>query len=163
MNAAAPQILIALETSGVGAAIRQSTWVYPTANVGHVVLVVLFFAALAVMDLALVGFIDARRRAALIAAARRATIGFLTGVVLTGAVLFTAEASHVALNPVFQAKIALIGLAVLNVAVLGGRAVRAAGMRPEGEALPRWARASAVLSLTLWISVVGLGRFIAYV
>jgi len=31
----APQILIALEQSGLGAAIRQSAWAYPAANVGH--------------------------------------------------------------------------------------------------------------------------------
>ena len=31
----APAIFIALEGSGFAAAIRQSLWIYPAANVGH--------------------------------------------------------------------------------------------------------------------------------
>jgi hypothetical protein len=163
MSPDAPQLLISLEASGLGSAIRQSSWIYPAANVGHVVSVVLFFAALAVMVLTLLGVIDARRRNALVIGARRATSVFLGLALLTGAVLFIAEASHVALNRVFQLKLLLIGLAVVNVLVVGGRAVAAAVETPEGVRLPGWARASAMASLVIWISVAALGRFIAYV
>ncbi len=38
----APQVLIALEQSGLAAAIRQSVWAYPAANVGHIVALTLF-------------------------------------------------------------------------------------------------------------------------
>ena len=41
-------------------------------------------------------------------------IGF-AGLLLTGSILFTAEASHVITNPVFQFKLALIALGLLNV------------------------------------------------
>ena len=44
-----------------------------------------------------------------------ALIGF-AGLLLTGSILFTAEASHVILNPVFQFKLGLIALGLLNVA-----------------------------------------------
>ena len=45
--AEAPQFLIALEQSGLGAAIRQSTWAYPAANVGHILALTLFAGAVA--------------------------------------------------------------------------------------------------------------------
>ena len=37
MTDAAPAIFVALEQSGFAAAIRQSPWLYPAANVGHIV------------------------------------------------------------------------------------------------------------------------------
>ena len=37
MNDAASAIFVALEQSGFAAAIRQSPWLYPAANVGHIV------------------------------------------------------------------------------------------------------------------------------
>jgi len=163
MDMQAPQILTALEGSGFAQAIRQSIWIYPAANVGHVVCVALFIAALAVMDLILLGIIDARDRRWLVTRARRAAIAFLTAAAATGALLFTAEASHVALNRVFQVKIALIGLAALNVVLLGGRSVQAVIALPDGTPPPGIARLAAAISLTLWISVAALGRLIAYI
>jgi hypothetical protein len=35
MEHEAPQVFVALAQSGVAAAIRQSPWLYPAANVGH--------------------------------------------------------------------------------------------------------------------------------
>ena len=42
----APEIFVALEQSGFSASIRQSPWLYPAANVGHIIFLVLFAAAL---------------------------------------------------------------------------------------------------------------------
>ena len=162
MDAAAPQILTALEASALGLAIRQSVWAYPAANVGHVVSVSLLAGGLAVMDLTLLGVIRARDRVALIIGSRRFVIGLLALVIATGSVLFIAEASHVALNPVFQAKIALLLVALLNALWLGRKAIHAAQQLPDDEALPTSARLAAAISLATWIGVVGLGRFIAY-
>jgi hypothetical protein len=53
MTDAAPAIFVALEQSGFAAAIRQSPWLYPAANVGHIVFLVLFAGAIAVMDVRL--------------------------------------------------------------------------------------------------------------
>jgi hypothetical protein len=42
----APEIFVALEQSGFSASIRQSPWIYPAANVGHIIFLVLFAGAL---------------------------------------------------------------------------------------------------------------------
>ncbi len=51
MEHEAPALFVALEQSAFAAAIRQSIWIYPLANVGHIVGLFCFAGALAVMDL----------------------------------------------------------------------------------------------------------------
>ena len=70
----------------------------------------------------------------------------------SGAVLFAADAPALAVSTVFQAKMALILLAGLNVVAF--RRLRA----PPGPA----GRACAAASLAAWIGVIVLGRMIAY-
>ena len=160
--AEAPQLLIALEQSGLAAAIRQSTWAYPAANVGHILALTLFAGAVTVMDARLLGAFAAAPPASVVRPARRAAMLGLLLMLATGFVLFAAEASHVAMNPVFQIKMGLIGLGVLN-AVLVGRALAAAldGM-PAFAPMPARIRLAALASLAIWLSVAACGRLIAY-
>ncbi len=160
--AEAPQLLIALEQSGLAAAIRQSTWAYPAANVGHILALTLFAGAVTVMDARLLGALAAAPPASVVRPARRAAMLGLLLMLATGSVLFTAEASHVAMNPVFQIKAALIGLGVLN-AALAARALDAAlDDAPAFAPLPARIRLAALASLSIWISVAACGRLIAY-
>jgi hypothetical protein len=158
----APAIFVALEQSAFAAAIRQSLFLYPLANVGHIVSLFCFAGAVAVMDLRLIGAFAATAPGKLIARTRRFAIGGLCGLALTGSMLFSAEASHVAINPVFQVKMALVAAGLINVAVyeLGARRVVAA--LPPGAAMPARARAAGFLSLGIWVVVAACGRSIAY-
>ncbi|TMJ77092.1 MAG: hypothetical protein E6G91_03140 [Alphaproteobacteria bacterium] len=158
----APQVLIALEQSGLAAAIRQSVWAYPAANVGHIVALTLFAGSVAIMDARLLGAFAAAPPADVVRPARRAAMLGLLLMAVTGSVLFTAEASHVAMNPVFQIKAALIALGLLN-ALFAGRALDAVlADTPARVPLPTRVRLSALLSLMIWISVAACGRLIAY-
>ena len=162
MNAAAPDFLVALEASGLGVLIRQSTWIYPSANVAHVVAIAVFAGAIAVMDVRMMGGMAGSDPPRVVRGARLVAISALIAVILTGAVLFTAEASHVALNVVFQIKMALVAFGFLHALVLGGRAVRALdGLGPQAP-MPGFVRFAGALSMLTWLSVVGLGRYIAY-
>src|SRR5438034_10124117 len=95
----APPIFVALEQSGFSAGIRQSPWLYPAANVGHIVSLTFFAGALAVMDVRLLGGFAATEPAPLLARARLIALAALAGMAITGFVLFAAEASHLVLNP----------------------------------------------------------------
>jgi hypothetical protein len=162
MLAEAPQLLIALEQSGLGAAIRQSTWVYPTANVGHILALTLFAGSVAAMDARLLGAFAAAPPASIVRPARRAAMLGLLLMALTGSVLFTAEASHVAMNRVFQVKAVLIALGVVN-ALLAARPLDAVlDKLPAFAPLPARVRLAALASLLIWISVAACGRLIAY-
>jgi hypothetical protein len=158
----APKFLIALEQSGLGAAIRQSVWAYPAANVGHILALTLFAGGVAAMDARLLGAFAAAPPASIVRPARRLAMLGLTLMLLTGAVLFTAEASHVATNPVFHIKAGLIALGVLNALLAGRRLEAILDDAPAFTPLPARVRLAALLSLTIWVSVAACGRLIAY-
>src|SRR5947209_2479274 len=116
MTDAAPEIFVALEQSSFAAAVRQSLWLYPAANVGHIVALTFFAGAVAVMDVRLLGGLAATSPAFLLARARSFALAALAGMAVTGCVLVSAEASHIALNPAFQLKGGLVAAGLLDVA-----------------------------------------------
>ena len=158
----APQFLIALEQSGLGAAIRQSSWAYPVANIGHIVALTLFAASVAIMDLRILGAFAGTTPASVVRPARRMAMLGLGLMALTGLMLFTAEASHVAMNSVFQIKAVLIALGILNALLIAGPALANIAEVPANAALPARARVAAVVSLLTWVLVAACGRLIAY-
>ncbi|HXF52800.1 MAG TPA: DUF6644 family protein [Hyphomicrobiaceae bacterium] len=162
MNMEAPALLVALEGSAFGDAIRQSVWLYPTANVAHVVGLALFAGAVGVMDLRILGAFAATTPANVIRPARAAAAAALVLMALSGSVLFTAEASHISLNPVFQLKAALVGLGITNALLVGPALRRALSDTPAYVPLPGRVRTAAAVSLAVWLTVAASGRLIAY-
>jgi hypothetical protein len=158
----APAIFVALEQSGLATAIRQSSLLYPAANVGHIISLVLLAGALAVMDIRLLGGLAATAPGRTIARARNVAIAALAGMVATGFMLFAADASHIIVNPVFQVKLLLIAAGLANVAIYEAWAKRAVvGLAPHIP-MPRAARIAGALSLGIWVAVAACGRSIAY-
>jgi hypothetical protein len=162
MEHQAPALFVALEESGFAAAIRQSLWIYPAANVGHIVALVCFAGAVAVMDVRLLGGLAATAPGLLLARVRWFALAAFGGMAVTGFVLFSAEASHVALNPVFQLKAALVGAGLVNVALYEFVARREVDKLPPGVIMPARARIAGLLSLVIWVAVAACGRSIAY-
>jgi hypothetical protein len=158
----APQFLVTLEQSALGAAIRQSVWAYPSANVGHIVALTLFAGSVAMMDARLLGAFAAAPPAAIVRPARRMAMVALALMAATGFMLFTAEASHVAMNRVFQIKAILIALGVINAVLVGRVLDRALEETPAFAPLPARVRMAGLVSLAIWISVAACGRLIAY-
>ncbi|WPO42727.1 hypothetical protein [Tardiphaga sp. 42S5] len=162
MTEGAPAIFMAMEASAIGSAIRQSRWLYMSANIGHIVALMFFAGAIAVMDVRLAGGLAATAPGPLLRRARRFAIAGFLGLVLTGGILFTAEASHVVLNRVFQIKAALIALGLLNVvwveAIIMPRIVALPPLSP----MPAGARQGALASIAIWFAVAICGRAIAY-
>ena len=158
----APAILVALEQSGLGMAIRQSVWIYPAANVAHILALTVLAASVAVMDLRLLGAFRESVPSAVVVPARRIAMLALAVMVLTGLVLFTAEASHVAMNPVFQIKMGLIALAVLNALIVQRTLPAVLVKTPAMMPLPMGFRLAAITALALWFCIAAAGRMIAY-
>lgn len=162
MTDAAPAIFIAIEASDFAATVRQSPYAYMAANVAHIVSLMVFFAAVAVMDLRLAGFFSTTWPGSLLRRARLvAILGFL-GLVASGAVLFVAEASHIVLNTIFQIKVALIGLGLINIVWYEYFiADKVRDLQPHTP-LPGNARFVGVASIAVWLAVAACGRLIAY-
>jgi hypothetical protein len=147
----------ALEQSSLGAAARGSAWLYPLANMSHVLGAALLVGAIATFDIQLL-----RRANNVGIIARAVTPVAACGLALqvaSGTVLLAADAMPVVVNPVFQFKMAMFALGLINVAVFRWRF--GGGLKAhiplEGATWP------AALSLASWLLVLLAGRFIAYV
>jgi hypothetical protein len=151
-----------LEASALGSTARSSLWLYPLASVLHILGLVLLVGAIGLFDLRLLGGIaglDPVRSGPTLLALARA--GFAVQVV-TGVVMLAADAHHLADNPAFLAKLGLIGVALVNLLLFHLR-LRGNHGQLAADPAPGWARTGALVSLLAWISIAGLGRFVAYV
>src|SRR5258705_8239263 len=101
MTDAAPEIFVALEQSSFAAAVRQSHWLYPAANVGHIVSLTFFAGAVAVMDVRLLGGFAATAPARLLARARNFAIAALAGMAGASSPPFPAPAGPPLLQSTF--------------------------------------------------------------
>jgi hypothetical protein len=140
---------------------RGSALGYPLASLAHLLGLVIGLGGILLLDLRLAGAF----RALPLAAALRtllpvAWVG-LGLLVLSGAMLFSADARALATNPAFRWKLVLIGLALANGALF--HAVGHPGRWRDDCEVPSTARALALVSIGLWLAVATCGRFIAYV
>ncbi|MET0482496.1 MAG: hypothetical protein ABWZ27_06210 [Aestuariivirgaceae bacterium] len=144
-------LLSAIEHSTWGMTARSSPWLYPLANLSHVLGAALLVGAITVYDLAVLARASTFSQGWL--AIGVALFGFVL-IVAGGSVLFAAEATALGRNPVFLVKMAILAVALVN--VLANHLLRAQGRVWQ-------APASAAVSLVAWISVLLAGRLIAYV
>ncbi|HYG88698.1 MAG TPA: DUF6644 family protein [Azospirillum sp.] len=159
-GASGPDWLLALERSGLGEAMRQSLWLYPAANVLHVLAAGVLIGSILAFDLRLLG-VAGRVPVAPLASLLVPTAAAGVALALpTGFLLFTADATAVAGNPVFPVKLSLIALGLANVVAFHVGALR--GIERWGSRVPAAARVSATVSLAAWIATAAAGRLIAY-
>lgn len=156
----------ALEASGLGQAMRQWLWLYPSVEIAHIVGIGLLFGSIAVLDLRLLGF---SRNVSAKALARHVlpwTAASFLLIVPSGLMMFTAHASEFIASPVFVLKMLLIFAAGINALLFHSMVFRTVDVwdADEMRALPPppSARVAATLSLALWIGVIACGRLLAY-
>jgi hypothetical protein len=149
--------MTALEQSSLGAAARGSAWLYPVANLSHVLGAALLVGAIATFD------IQVLRRAkntGVIARAVTPVAAFgLALQVVSGLVLLSADAMPVVVNTAFKFKMAMFAVGLINVAAFRWRF----GRNLATDAPLDGAFGFAALSLASWLSVLLAGRFIAYI
>jgi len=150
----------ALEASGFSFMLRDSTWIYPLANLGHIVGLSLLVGPIVALDLRLLGIGRAVPVAAL---SRMLTPIAVTGLVLqvlSGLLLFTADASALVGNPVFRIKALLLVLGLANAVAF--RRIWRHALDSWDSAPPALGRVQAALSIAFWFGVAISGRLIAY-
>jgi hypothetical protein len=160
-SAAAPDWLLLLQHSALAGTIRDSAWLYPAAEILHIVAFVVAVGCLLVLDFRLIGL---GRRIAFDEVADALlpwAIGAFCLTIPTGVVLLLPEATSIVRNPAFLVKMALMVLAGANASLfhLGPWQRRdrwLVGVPPLS------ARASGAISILLWIGVIAAGRLIAY-
>jgi hypothetical protein len=158
------QDLIAFVEHGtLGELVRENDLLFPFIESVHVLAVCLVVGSIAVVDLRLLGFASVDRPVGrLMRSILPITVGAFGLAVTAGSLLFISHASKYLENRFFIAKITLIALAGVNMAVfhlIGARNLD----QWENDALPPlFARVAGGLSLFLWVSVVACGRWIGF-
>ena len=149
-----------LDAVGLAQWSRASPWIYPIANIAHLLGLVMLVGGIGVVDLRLAGLWRALPAAALSRALTPVALAGLAIMVASGTLLFAADGAALAASDTFHRKLVLIALALANALafrLIWQRRVNA------GQELPLpLGRAMAALSLLLWLAVGTLGRLIAY-
>jgi len=156
------EALAALEETTLSTTVRESVWIYPAAELLHIIGFVLLVGSAITFDLRLLGLsrgIPVRALAGHVLP--WAQLG-LAIVVPTGLTMFLSEPSMMAANPAFRVKLILVACGIAN-ALSFRWPFRAVSRWDQDAVAPVWVRLNAVLSLVIWLSTIAAGRLIAYV
>jgi hypothetical protein len=152
----------ALQDTGLATALRQSFWVYPLVNAGHIVGLALLFGAIVPLDLRLLGFWQKVPLAAMSRMLLPVAIAGLLLAVPTGILLFSVRATEYAAMPLLWLKFGFVACAIANALLLR---LSLAWTVHEQSGLagttPRLQLAGA-LSIGLWLAAIVAGRMIGY-
>ena len=144
-------------------AIREGETLFPWVECVHVLALTLVIGSIALIDLRLIGLISRERTIAQVSAAILPITwtAFACAAVSVG-LLFCSNASVYAHNAYFQAKMALILVAGVNMLIYHLFTGRNAAGWAASAPIPRGARLAGMLSLSLWVAVVACGRWIGF-
>ncbi len=147
------------EQSGIGAAIRRSSWLFPVIEAIHLLGLGMIGGAVLVVDLRLLGLGLRRQPIAQLARdAQRWLIGSLIVMIITGTLLFTSEAIKCYYHAAFWMKMASLFLAI----VFTFTVQRKVTIGDEARMSPIWSKVVAVVSVALWSGVGIGGRWIGF-
>lgn len=143
--------------------IADSAWLFPTIESLHVIALTLVVGSIAVVDLRLLGL---RTGGSPVTGLTRHVLPFTWGAfalaAVTGSLMFCSQAVTYYGNAPFRAKLALLVLAGVNMAVFHLAAYRDVARWDAAARPPLAARLAGAISLATWTGVVFLGRWIAF-
>jgi hypothetical protein len=158
-------LLQGLEGTPWGTAVRENTWLFPTIESVHVLSLVLVVGSIMVVDLRLLNI-----------ASRQRSVKELTDEVLpwtwtafvcaliTGSLLFSSSAIRYTGIWQFDAKMCMLVLAAINMGIFHLGAFRSVAQWDRHPVKPPLAaKLAGGISLTIWVIVVALGRWIGFV
>ena len=137
----------------------NSIWAYPTVLTLHTFGMMVLVGAALMVDLRLLGF----ARAIPLGSMRR-LFGVMWGAfwlnLVTGTMLFIADATKRATQPLFLVKLTLVALGVVTIVLIKRSLFDG---RQEPVVIPGSAKRLAVTSLLVWCAAITSGRLLAYV
>lgn len=143
--------------------IRQNPPIFPTLESLHVIAIALVFGTILIVDLRLIGFSSHRRSIdKLIAELLPVTWGAFALAVISGGLLFVSNALSYAHNTQFLLKMVAIAAAGINMAVFHATIYRHIADWDLQVPPPRAARMAGAVSVTLWMTVIYLARWIGF-
>ena len=155
--------LESLQQSHLATTIRDSLLLFPLLEAVHVIALTLVFGTIMIVDLRLLGIAGTDRPYGKVSSdLLKWTWGAFALAAVTGSFMFITNARVYADNPFFRAKFVLMALAGLNMLVFQLTMARDEADWGRGRRAPARGRIAAVLSLLLWLGVIGMGRTVGF-
>lgn len=153
-----------LEQTSVAALIAGSDYLFPLLEAVHVVGLGLVIGTMGIVDLRLLGLASTKRTVRDVASHMLPIAWSGFGIAaISGALMFSANATRYMENPPFQLKLIALLLAGINMAVFHQVTWRSIAVWDGAARPPGTARLAGAISLSCWIVVVFLGRWIGFV
>jgi hypothetical protein len=147
-----------LELTAIGSLIRESTWLFPVIESGHLLGLAMLGGSILVVDLRLLGVgLKDRSAAYLLDQTAPWQRGAIAILIATGLPLFLSEAVKCYFSPAFSWKMG--GLAVALIFTFG---VRNRLVRDRPDLQRRHAAAIGAFSISIWLAVAVAGRWIGF-
>lgn len=157
-----PAFIAAINDSAIATYVRESEVTFPVLQTFHALGIMLMVGAIAIVDLRILGVLLKDRPADEVGKVLLPLTwaGFVV-MLLSGGVLLVAQSGQLYDNNFLRAKLVLLLVAGLNVALFHATTYRTiAGW--GAQAAPAKAKVAAVTSLLLWAAIIVAGRYIAY-
>jgi hypothetical protein len=149
----------ALENSAIGAAIRDSLWLFPVVEVFHLIGLAIIGGAILVVDFRLLGLgLHNHPVSRLARDVQPWVMGSLVLMILSGVPLFLSEATKCYYSFAFWAKMTALVLAVIFTFTIR----RSVSFAPDGRFSPASCRVVGLTSIALWSTVGWGGRWIGF-
>ncbi len=156
-------LLHSLEGSSLAVFIAESAWAFPTIETIHVVALTLTIGTVVIIDLRLLGLASVRQP---YQALRRDVLPWtwlaFCAAAVSGCLMFITQAAEYYENDAFRIKLFLLALAGINMLVFELIIARGAANWDRGLPVPWPGKIAALLSLTLWLSIVFFGRRVGF-
>ena len=143
----------------LGAAVRQSRWLFAMGETFHFIGLCLMVGGLMIVDLRLLGYIRRIPMRAALAFLPFVIVGFLINLA-TGIEFFMTDPFMYWPNPAFKLKMFLVLLAGLNALLFTVMEHRHVLVMGDDEETGTFTKVTAGLSLSLWLAVILLGRLL---
>lgn len=154
-------ILLWMEGSALGQAMRDSSWLFPGAEIIHFMGLSLLIGSLMIVDLRLLGVVRDVSFHTVYRFLPLSLLGFAMNFG-TGVLFCFSDPFRYYPNIAFRIKMLLVLLAALNALWFKIAVFPKTMQRPDAADVGTTAKVIAVLSLLLWFSVIVMGRMIPY-
>ncbi|MGO9829080.1 MAG: DUF6644 family protein [Myxococcaceae bacterium] len=152
-----------LYATGWAASIRENEYAFPWIEGVHVLAITLVVGSISVVDLRLLGVAWRDRPVRRVLRDVLPVTWTAFGLAVTsGFLLFASNAPAYARNPFLKAKLCLLVLAGVNMALFHGWARRSLAQWEAAPLSPWRARLAGAVSLLCWVSVVAVARWIGF-
>jgi hypothetical protein len=153
-----------LSLTPISTVFQTVEWIIPATQSVHILAIAIVMSSVVMVDLRLLGVAGKSQSISALTQRFIPWVWWSLAILLfSGAILIVAEPRRDLLNPVFQIKMALLAAAILVTAVFQEVVRRNMGFWDQSAGRRTGALATALVSLSVWIAIVGCGRWIAYI